>query len=119
MKLLIVDDSRIIRRTIQTIIKNSEANFTITGEAENGIEAVRAYKTKKPDIVTMDITMPEMDGLSAIEQILKFDPDAKILVVSALNAKETVIEAIKRGAKGYVLKPFTEDTFFDALMSIV
>ena len=119
MKMLIVDDSLIIRKTIERFLGSTYSDVEIVGEASNGIMALEIFQATKPELVTMDITMPEMDGLTCIEAMLKIDPTVKILVVSALSAKETVIEAIKKGAKGYVLKPFTEDKLKAALEEII
>jgi len=119
MKMLIVDDSLIIRKTIERFLESTYSDVEIVGEASNGVLALEIFQETKPDLVTMDITMPEMDGLTCIDAMLKIDPDVKILVVSALSAKETVIEAIKKGAKGYVLKPFSEEKLKNALEEII
>lgn len=105
MKLLIVDDSNIIRRAIEHYLK--DFNMEICGSADNGADAVELYRREKPDLVTMDITMPRMDGLRALKEIKKIDPDARVLIVSALRDKETGIEALKEGAMGFLPKPFT------------
>jgi two-component system chemotaxis response regulator CheY len=105
MKLLIVDDSLIMRRAIErTLISD---RFTEIRLASNGRLAVEEFKTYRPDVVTMDITMPDMDGLTAVDHILKIDSRALILVVSALADKSTAVEAVKRGASGFLLKPIT------------
>lgn len=105
MKLLIADDSNIIRRAIENYLKEFE--LEICGSVDNGEEALSLYKQYSPDLVTMDITMPRMDGLTAIRKILDHDPEARILVISALKDKETGIEALKMGALGFLPKPFT------------
>lgn len=118
LKLLIVDDSKVIRKTIQRIVDTSDTPIRIVGEAVNGIEAIKLYKRLRPGIVTMDLTMPEMDGITCIEEIMKIDDAARILVISSLNAKDMIMDAIKKGARGYILKPFTEDKLLGALMEI-
>ena len=117
LKLLIVDDSNVIRRRIERI--NQVAQLNVVGTAKDGIEAVRIFKETKPDVVTMDITMPEMDGIECIEQIIAVKPDVLILVVSALADKATAIEALKRGANGFLCKPFTERELNSALTELL
>jgi two-component system, chemotaxis family, chemotaxis protein CheY len=107
MRLLIVDDSNIIRRSIQREIGDQNHEIRMAGD---GIEALKVFEDFKPDIVTMDITMPNMDGLSCVEQILKRNAATRILVISALADKGTAVEAVKRGATGFLLKPFTSET---------
>jgi two-component system chemotaxis response regulator CheY len=113
MKLLIVDDSLIMRRAIERTLAGSR--FTEMRVANNGRTAVQEFKDFQPDVVTMDITMPEMDGLTAIELILRHTPSAMILVVSALADKATAVEAVKRGASGFLLKPITAQSLEEAL----
>ena len=118
MKLLIVDDSLIMRRAIERSLGRSR--FTEVHTATTGSLAVDMFERHKPDVVTMDITMPDMDGLSAVDLILKKNPEAVILVVSALADKATVVEAVKRGALGFLLKPITAEsiqTAFDKILS--
>jgi two-component system chemotaxis response regulator CheY len=107
MKLLIVDDSNIIRRLIQREI--GEGNHVIRMAAD-GVEALKVFDEFHPEIVTMDITMPNMDGLSCVEAILRRNADTRILVISALADRGTAVEAVKRGATGFLLKPFTSET---------
>jgi two-component system, chemotaxis family, chemotaxis protein CheY len=107
MKLLIVDDSLIMRRAIERSVGHGHTRFSQVRTATNGLEAVELFAQFKPDVVTMDITMPDMDGLSAVDQIIKSNPRAIILVVSALADKATAVEAVKRGAQGFLLKPIT------------
>jgi two-component system chemotaxis response regulator CheY len=107
MKLLIVDDSNVIRRSIQRTVNTPDYEVRT---ARNGVEALRVFDEFQPEVVTMDITMPEMDGLSCVEAILERSPDTRILVISALADKATAVEAVKRGATGFLLKPFTADT---------
>ncbi len=112
-KLMIVDDSNIIRRKIRRA--HDESRFELVAIAENGKDAVEMFQANQPDVITMDLTMPEMDGLECISQIMTINPDAMILVVSALSDKITGIEALERGARGFLLKPFTEDQLAEAL----
>jgi len=105
MKLLIVDDSLIMRRAIERTLVSER--FEEIRLASNGHLAVEEFKSFRPDVVTMDITMPDMDGLTAVDLILKIDSSAIILVVSALADKPTAVEAVRRGASGFLLKPIT------------
>ncbi|HXM19027.1 MAG TPA: response regulator [Candidatus Tumulicola sp.] len=107
MKLLIVDDSNVIRRAIERMIGGQR--FEEVRTAGNGVDALKEFDAFEPDVVTMDITMPELDGLSCVDAILAKKPDTLILVISALADKATAVEAIKRGAQGFLLKPFTPE----------
>lgn len=106
MKLLIVDDSMMIRNVIEALLKSR--NFEVVGKAANGVEAIAMFKEHNPDLVTLDITMPEMDGLAAMEIMLAHKPDAKIVIVSALNSKAIGLQAMSKGAKAIVEKPVNE-----------
>jgi two-component system chemotaxis response regulator CheY len=112
-KVLIVDDTAFMRMMLKTIITGK--GYEVVGEAQDGIEAVEKYKELKPDIVTMDITMPRMDGIEAIKEIMKMDPDAKIIVCSAMGQKTLVIDALKLGAKDFIVKPFDADRVIEAI----
>ncbi|RKX50649.1 MAG: two-component system response regulator [Thermotogae bacterium] len=103
-KVLIVDDAAFMRMLVKKII--TQAGHQVVGEAGNGKEAVEKYKELKPDLVTMDIVMPEMDGISAVKEIMKIDPNAKIIMITAVGQEAKVMEALKSGAKGYIVKPF-------------
>jgi two-component system, chemotaxis family, chemotaxis protein CheY len=117
MKLLIVDDSLIMRRAIERSMAGNR--FKEIRVAVNGRSAVEEFARFKPDVVTMDITMPEMDGLTAVERILRKNPTAIILIVSALADKSTAVEAIKRGASGFLLKPISIESIQEALDDIL
>jgi two-component system chemotaxis response regulator CheY len=117
MKLLIVDDSLIMRRAIERSV--AQTRFTEVRTATNGLLAVDMFERYQPDVVTMDITMPDMDGLSAVDQIIRRNPRAVILVVSALADKATAVEAVKRGAQGFLLKPVTAQSVQAALDDIL
>lgn len=107
MKVLITDDAAFMRMTIRKILEDN--GIEVVGEAGNGKESVDKYKELKPDIVTMDITMPVKNGIEAIRDIIEFDSNARILACSAMGQESMVIEAIKSGAKGFIVKPFQAD----------
>ncbi|CCU80796.1 Chemotaxis regulator-transmits chemoreceptor signals to flagelllar motor components CheY [Halanaerobium saccharolyticum subsp. saccharolyticum DSM 6643] len=113
---LIVDDAAFMRLNLKNILKD---NFEVVGEAENGKEAVELYQEVKPDIVTMDITMPIMDGLEAIKAIQDIDPSAKIVVCSAMGQQKIVIQAIELGAKDFIVKPFKKDRVMESLEKLL
>ena len=112
-RVMIVDDAAFMRVSIRNILLKN--GFEVAGEAENGAVAVQKYAELKPDLVTMDITMPEMNGLEALKAIRAADPGAKIVMVSALGQEAMVREAVMSGAKGFVVKPYKEDTIVDTL----
>lgn len=119
MKLLIVDDSNIIRSRIARIALHPDLpGLNIVGLAHNGREAVDMCRRNEPEVVTMDLTMPEMDGITCVEKIMKIDPRINILIVSALSDKATAIEALKRGARGFLYKPFSDEQLVAALLEI-
>jgi two-component system chemotaxis response regulator CheY len=119
MRLLIVDDSNMIRTRISRVVQNGGLKgVVLAGLAKNGLEAVRIAKATRPEVVTMDLTMPEMDGIECIQALLKFDPTIKILVVSALSDKATAIQALKLGARGFVAKPFSDEELQIALLDV-
>ena len=101
---LIVDDALFMRMMIKDIL--SKDGFEVVGEAENGVEAVKKYAELRPDLVTMDIVMPEMDGIEAVRNILKIDPRARVLMCSAMGQQPLVVEALEAGAKDFIIKPF-------------
>ena len=115
-RVLIVDDAAFMRMAIKNILVKH--NFDVIDEAENGLIGFNKYKELKPDLVTMDITMPEMTGLDALKQIMAFDPDAKIVMVSAMGQEQMVMEAIRAGAKSFIVKPFKEDHVVQTLNKI-
>jgi two-component system chemotaxis response regulator CheY len=112
-KLLIVDDSNIVRSKIARAL--GEYGLQVVGLASNGREAVAQFRATQPDVVTMDLTMPEMDGIECIREIRTIDPKARILVVSALSDKATAIQALMEGAQGFLDKPFTEAELSEAI----
>lgn len=116
--LMTVDDSLIIRNKIERCSVTS-GTFTVIAKAQNGDEAIRLFKQYQPELVTMDLTMPNMDGLECIQSLKAIDPKVKILVVSALSDKPTGIKALKYGAKGFVSKPFTEEDLLEAINRMI
>lgn len=104
--ILVVDDAMVMRKKLKMVL--TAAGHNIVGEAGNGIEAIQAYQDFNPDLVTMDITMPSMDGLECVRKILEIDPKAKVIMVSAVNQQNKVFEAIESGAKHYVVKPIND-----------
>ncbi|MFT5083380.1 MAG: two-component system chemotaxis response regulator CheY [Lentisphaeria bacterium] len=116
LKLLVVDDSNIIRRKIQRACINE--TFEVVGLAGNGIEALRQFGDLGPEVVTMDITMPHMDGIECVEEMIGRNPNVRILVVSALADKATGIEALEKGARGFLCKPFSDKQLSDALYEL-
>jgi len=115
-RVLIVDDAAFMRLSIRTILEKS--GFEVIAEATNGREAIAKYFEHKPDLVTMDISMPEMTGTDAVEHICKIDSKAKIVMVSAMGQESIIIEAIIRGAKSFIVKPFKEDKVIETLKKI-
>lgn len=119
MKLLIVDDSNLIRTRIASVVETTQMKgVSIVGLARNGREALRIASDKRPDVVTMDLTMPEMDGVETIRELMRLPHPPNILVVSALNDKSTAIMALRLGARGFINKPFTDDELRLALLDV-
>jgi two-component system chemotaxis response regulator CheY len=112
-KVLIVDDAAFMRMMLRDILAKN--GFEVVGEADNGKVAVQMYNDLKPDVVTMDITMPEMDGIAAVKEIKAADPAAKVVMVSAMGQQAMVIEAIRSGAADFIVKPFQPDRVLEAL----
>ncbi len=110
---LVVDDAAFMRVTIKNMLEKN--GFSVVGEAENGKVAIHKYHELRPDIVTMDITMPEMDGLAALKTIMQLNPDARIVMMTAMGQQGMVKEAVMAGAKGFIVKPFKEETVISAL----
>ena len=115
-KVLIVDDAAFMRAAIRTILERN--GFEVVGEAENGAIGVRKYQELRPDIITMDITMPEMTGLEVLKHIRSFDPDAKVVMITAMGQEHLVKEAILSGAKSFIVKPFKEDHVIQTLKKL-
>lgn len=115
-RLLVVDDALIIREMIKDFALSD--GWEIAGEAANGDEAIKQYKALSPDVVTLDLVMPEFDGIHGLEGIMKHDGNAKVLVVSALDQSDVLKRAIKIGAYDFVVKPFNESKILSALRKI-
>ncbi|MGL4730127.1 MAG: response regulator [Clostridium sp.] len=116
-KVLIVDDATFMRMMIKDILEKN--GFEVVGEAQNGLKAVELYKSEKPDVVTMDITMPDMDGIEAVKAIKEFDPNAKIVMCSAMGQQSMVMDAIRAGAKDFIVKPFQADRVLEAINKVI
>ncbi|WP_341876394.1 response regulator [Defluviitalea saccharophila] len=115
-KVLIVDDTLFIRGSLKLILERN--GFEVVGEAEDGYDAVKMYKTLKPDIVTMDITMPGMDGIESLRRIKEFDKSANVVMITALGQESLVKESVLLGAKGFIIKPFDEEMIVKALSKL-
>lgn len=116
-RILVVDDSIVMRRNLQTIL--TEGGHEVVGQAVNGKQAVIAYSELKPDLVTMDISMPIMSGVDAVSHIINKDPQAKIIMISALNQKQMVFEALNNGAKHYIIKPIDPGTLITVIKEVL
>ncbi|CAH2713154.1 Chemotaxis protein CheY [Neobacillus rhizosphaerae] len=112
-KILIVDDTKLMREKLNQIINKN--NHEVAGEADNGNKAIQLYRELKPDLVTMDITMPEMSGLEATKVIRGEFPDARIIMCSAMGQHKIIVEAIEAGAKDFILKPFDDCQVIEAI----
>ncbi len=117
MKMLIVDDSTVMQRKIQRSITLEQVTDFLT--ASNGVEAVEVFKREMPELVTMDLTMPEMDGVECVQHLVALKPDVMILVISSLSDKATTIQAMKNGAKGFLTKPFDDEQINAALEELI
>lgn len=116
-KVLIIDDAAFMRMALRRILERN--GFEVVAEAENGDAGVRRYKECTPDLVTLDITMPVMNGIEALKNIISHDPDAKIIMVSALGQQEYIREAILSGAKYFIVKPFNEEHVIAIINSVL
>ncbi len=115
--ILICDDAAFMRMMIKDILTKN--GYEIAGEAENGMKAVEKYKEVKPDLVMMDITMPEMDGIQALKKIKEVDPGAVVVMCSAMGQQAMVIESIQSGAKDFIVKPFDKDRVLEAVKKVI
>ncbi len=116
-KVLVVDDAAIMRMMISEMLKKN--GYEIAGEAVNGKDAILKYKELSPDLVTMDITMPDMDGIQAVKEIIAIDPKAKVLMITAMGQQAMVFDAMKAGAKDFIVKPFQAERLLEALKKII
>jgi len=112
-RILIVDDAAFMRMMIRDIL--SKNGYEVCGEANDGAQAIEKFKELRPDLVTMDITMPEMDGIVALKEIKKIEPNAKVIMCSAMGQQAMVIDAIQAGAKDFIVKPFQADRVIEAI----
>lgn len=113
MKILVVDDASFVRMALGQILM--EDGHEIVGEAADGVEAIEKYKLLKPDLVTMDITMPVMGGIDSLKGIIQFDPNAKVIMCSAMGQQEFVFQAIEAGALDFIVKPFDKERIKEAI----
>jgi two-component system chemotaxis response regulator CheY len=114
---LVCDDAIFMRTMISDIL--TQAGYDVIGEAETGVQAVERYQQLKPDLVTMDIVMPDMGGIDAVREIVKVDPSARILMCSAMGQQALVVEAIQAGAKDFVVKPFQPSRVLEAVQRVL
>ena len=112
-RVLVVDDAAFMRKMVSDAL--SKGGHEVVGEAGNGVEAVAQYQALKPEVTTLDITMPEKDGLAALKEIIALDPGARVIMCSALGQESKVLESIKAGAKDFVVKPFQPDRVIEAV----
>ena len=112
-RILVVDDAAFMRMMIKDILTKN--GYEVVGEAADGAQAIEKFKESNPDLITMDITMPEMDGITALKEIKKIDPGAKVIMCSAMGQQAMVIDAIQAGAKDFIVKPFQADRVIEAI----
>jgi two-component system, chemotaxis family, chemotaxis protein CheY len=112
-KVLVVDDAMFMRKVVTDALVSG--GHEVVGEASNGLEAVERFKELRPDVLTLDITMPEKDGLAALREIIALDPSARVVMCSALGQESKVLEAVKAGAKDFIVKPFQKDRVLSAI----
>ena len=113
---LVVDDTLFMRKMLREILERHK--LQVVGEARNGKEAVSMYEELSPDLITLDITMPEMDGIEALKAIIEIDSNARAIMVSAVGSKENILAAMKAGAKNFIVKPFNENKVMDVVHSM-
>ncbi|MCL6614824.1 MAG: response regulator [Firmicutes bacterium] len=116
-RVLVVDDAAFMRMMIKDILR--KGGYQVVGEAEDGVKAIEKYRELKPDLVTMDITMPDMDGITAVKEIRAIDPNAVIIMCSAMGQQAMVIDAIQAGAKDFIVKPFQPDRVLEAIRKVL
>jgi two-component system chemotaxis response regulator CheY len=116
-RILVVDDAAFMRRMVIDVLQNG--GHEVVGEGANGIEAVQRYQELRPDVMTLDITMPEKDGITALRELMAIDPSAKVVMCSALAQESKVLEAVKAGAKDFIAKPFQAQRVLTAIDKVV
>jgi len=114
---MIVDDAAFMRATLKDVL--TKGGHTVVAEAVNGADAIEKYKLHKPDVVTMDITMPEMDGLESLKRIMEIDAKSRVIMCSAIGQQANVLQAIKSGAKDFIVKPFQPDRVLEAIKKVL
>jgi len=112
-RILVVDDAAFMRMMIKDILTKN--GYEVVGEASDGLQAIEKFRETNPDLITMDITMPEMDGITALKEIKKINPAAKVIMCSAMGQQAMVIDAIQAGAKDFIVKPFQADRVIEAI----
>ena len=117
INVLIVDDLTFIKMVLKDLVE--KAGFRVVGEASDGEEALRLFDEKRPDVVLMDITMPKMDGLTALQRILEKDPQAKVIMCSALGQQRLILQAIQLGAKDFIVKPFRPERVIGSITKLL
>ncbi len=115
--ILIADDAAFMRMMLKDIVQ--KAGYEVAGEADTGVKAVQQYRERRPDLVLMDITMPEMDGIEALKEIRAEDPSARVVMCSAMGQQAMVIESIQAGAKDFIVKPFQADRVVEAIQRVI
>ncbi len=116
-RILIVDDASFMRMALKNFL--TAAGYEIAGEAVNGLDAIEKYKALKPDLVMLDTTMPEMDGVQALKEILKIDPEAKVLMCAVMGQQAMLIEAVTSGAKAFLMKPYSSQRILEEVEKIL
>lgn len=117
LRFLVVDDAIFMRTVLKKML--TEEGFEVVGEAGNGLEAIQMAAKLKPDIITLDITMPEMNGIKAVPEILKVSPKSKIIICSALGQQAMVVDAIRKGAKDFIVKPFEKYKVYQTIQNVL
>jgi two-component system chemotaxis response regulator CheY len=119
IRVLIVDDAMFMRSMIKDILTNAGGRYEVVGEASNGREAIARYRELQPDLVTMDIVMPQLDGIEATREILKIEPKATVVICSAMGQEALVVESISAGAKDFIVKPFSAERVLQVLGKVL
>jgi two-component system chemotaxis response regulator CheY len=119
IRVLIVDDAMFMRSMIKDILTNAGGRYEVVGEASNGREAIARYRELHPDLVTMDIVMPQLDGIEATREILKIEPKATVVICSAMGQEALVVESISAGAKDFIVKPFSAERVLQVLGKVL
>ena len=117
IRILVTDDSMLMRSKLRMILESE--GYEVVGEAANGIEAIKKYRDLRPDLVTLDILMPIKDGFQALREIKAIDPAAKVIMVSSTLTKEKILEALKLGARNFLLKPFNQEALLKVVKSVI